>query len=267
MPKLPVQRIVDMHQILPSGEGMAEAQNAMMDALSIEKALLQSVPSKVAGILGNRPLLEFAGRHEGRFIVSHFMDPRHPRARLRLRQYKERGVRVIKLLPCFGYQPDAARWRRFFGTMESLGQIAMVHTGFITARHKDQERASGVFLNSSFGRPIYFDEPARRFPGIQFILCHMGGALWTAEAVEMVSQHENVWGDISGSGIAALRAICRDRLAVRWEKLFWGNDSPAWAYPYNLNLLLSTLRQNSLEEKASGLLYENGHSFIQRFLI
>jgi predicted TIM-barrel fold metal-dependent hydrolase len=194
------------------------------------------------------------------------MDPRHPRARRRLKQYRERGVRVIKLLPCLGYQPDAPKWRRFFRTMEDEGHVVMVHTGFITARHKREERRAGVYLNSRYGRPVYFDELARRHPGIQFILCHMGGALWMREAVEMVNQHENVWGDVSGSGIAALRQVGREKLTVKWEKLFWGNDSAASAYPYNLHLLMHTLRETGLTGMAPGLLRQNGKKFIETYL-
>ena len=94
----------------------------------------------------------------------------------------------------------------------------------------------------------------------------MGGSLWMREAVEMVNQHTNVWGDISGSGIAALRQIGRENLPVKWEKLFWGNDSRPSAYSYNLNLLLYTLDRSGLIERAPELLYQNGKHFINNFL-
>lgn len=266
VPALPVPAMIDMHQIIPAGKGSLTQQLEMMEALNIERALLQSVPTKVESILSNRALLEIRDSHPEKFIISHFMDPRHPQALKRLKQYRERGVRIIKLLPCLGYQPDAGRWRRFFRTMEREGLIAMVHTGFITARHKSEERKAGVFLNSRFGRPIYFDELARRFPGIQFILCHMGGMLWCREAVEMVNQHENVWGDISGSGIAALRQITGEALPVKWEKIFWGNDSKPSAYSYNLNLLNHVLNQAGMSGLSPDLIYNNGKRFIDSYL-
>ena len=265
-PKLPVARIIDMHQIIPNPEGMVGLQVRMMEGLGIERALLQSVPTKVSSISGNRQLLAIRDAHPDRFIISHFMDPRHPRACKRLRQYRERGVRVIKLLPCLGYQPDASRWHRFWRTMEALGQVAMIHTGFITARHKEEERRAGVFLNSKHGRPIYFDLPARRYPGIPFILCHMGGAAWVYEAAEMVNQHKNVWGDFSGSGAGALRRIAREGIALDWTKAFWGNDASPLAYPYNLNLLLHHLKEGGVETFTSGLLYDNAKRFISDYL-
>jgi predicted TIM-barrel fold metal-dependent hydrolase len=266
MRKLPVNTIIDMHQILLNKDGNLKFQLDLMDKLGIKRALLQSVPSKVTSIWSNRQLLEVQKNHGDRFIVSHFMDPRHPVARKRLRQYRERGIRVIKLLPCLGYQPDERRWERFWRTMEELRLVAMVHTGFITARHKDEERHSGVYLNSKYGRPIFFDILARKFPGIQFILCHMGGSMWVDEAVEMVNQHENVWGDVSGSGIGALRKIVQNRFTVDWTKLFWGNDSSPSCYPYNLRLLLHYLNETRLPELTPMLLYNNAQTFINKFL-
>lgn len=266
IPKLPVSPIIDMHQIIYNREGILEAQLAMMESLNIELALLQSVPTKVSSICSNRQLLDIKKSYPEQFILSHFMDPRHPVAGKRLRQYRERGVRVIKLLPCFGYQPDAKRWDRFFKTMASQKQVAMIHTGFITARHKKEERRAGVFLNSKFGRPVYFDMPARKYPDIQFILCHMGGSIWTREAVEMVNQHENVWGDVSGSGLLALGRIVKEQIAVDWSKLFWGNDSSPFMYPYNLKLLLHYASESGRKDLARLLLYDNARHFINTFL-
>ena len=86
------------------------------------------------------------------------------------------------------------------------------------------------------------------------------------EAVEMVNQHENIWGDISGSGLGALRLIGREKLPVKWEKVFWGNDSHPSAYAYNLNLLMHVLRETDHLDKAPALLYHNGKKFIETYL-
>lgn len=265
-PDLPVRSVIDMHQIIPNREGMVRAQIEMMQRIGVEKALLQSVPTKVTSMYSNKQLLAVRESHPDQFIISHFMDPRHPLARKRLRQYRERGVPIIKLLPCLGYRPDDKRWDRFFKTMESLGLSAMIHTGFITARHKEEERRAGVFLNSKYGRPIYFDVLARKYPGIQFILCHMGGSIWTREAAEMVCQHENVWGDVSGSGLLALRRMVKEEIPVDWSKLFWGNDASPFMYPYNLNLLLNTLAKKGQSDLLPLLLQDNARPFIDRFL-
>ena len=90
--------------------------------------------------------------------------------------------------------------------------------------------------------------------------------MWTHEAVEMVNQHDNVWGDISGSGAGALKRILQERMTVDWNKLFWGNDSSPYAYPYNLKLLLHFLGEGNRIEQASPLLHDNAQRFIAEFL-
>lgn len=266
IPDLPIKTIIDMHQIIPNREGMLERQLQVMEKLGIQKALLQSVPSKVTSIWSNRKLLEVKQKYEDKFFASHFLDPRYPPARRRLKQYREKGVKVIKLLPCLGYQPDSKRYDSFWKRMAELNMVAMIHTGFITARHKEEERRSGIYLHSKYGRPIFFDILARKYPEIQFILCHMGGTMWVEEAVQMVNSHDNVWGDISGSGIGALKRIIQNRVTVDWSKLFWGNDSQPAVYPVNLRLLLHYLKSGSLSELAPMLLYDNAKNFIEKFL-
>lgn len=264
--KLPVIRgkIIDMHQIIPKKEEMVDAQISIMDKLNIQKALLQSVPTKVSSISSNKDLLEIKNAHTDKFWISHFMDPRHPLALKRLQQYKDRGVNVIKLLPCLGYEPDHPKWDKFWRKMESLDQIAMVHTGFITARHKKEEYKNKQFLSSKYGNPLYFDIIARKFPGLKIMLCHTGGIIWTESAVQMINQHDNVWGDISGFGLLALKKILNNNIAVNWDKLFWGNDSSPYSYAYNLNILLLELKKAKREDLTSKLLFENANNFLQQ---
>ena len=266
LPALPVDNIIDMHQIIPNNSSMVDAQLLMMEKINIKKVLLQSVPDKVTSIYGNQKLLEVKNNYNSKFWISHFMDPRHPFARRRLKQYRERGVKVIKLLPCLGYAPDNPKWHRFWQTMEKLELIAMVHTGFITARHKKEEYKNNLFLSSKFGNPILFDILARKYPDLQFILCHTGGLIWTEAAVQMINQHNNVWGDISGFGLLALKKIVQNRISIDWNKLFWGNDSSPYIYPFNLNLLLHTLKEDNISSYIlPKLLYENALAFSKKF--
>lgn len=263
LPEIPCS-IIDMHQIIPKKPGMAEAQVQLMEHIGIEKALLQSVPTKVSSISNNYDLLEVKNKHREKFWISHFMDPRHPLALKRLRQYKERGVNVIKLLPCLGYEPDHPKWDKFWRKMESLHQVAMVHTGFITARHKKEELESKRFLSSKYGDPLLFDIIARKFPRLQIILCHTGGTIWADSAAQMINQHDNVWGDISGSGLLALKKIFNTSIGINWDKLFWGNDSSPYAYPYNLNILLYELHKANRQDLVPRLLYTNARNFSQQ---
>ncbi|MCG6870876.1 MAG: amidohydrolase family protein [Gammaproteobacteria bacterium] len=265
VPDLP-QQLVDMHQILPQMDGVLEMQLQAMSHFSIRRALLQSVPDQVASIWGNRQLRELGASHGEQFLISQFADPRMPDAIGVLQKISAAGVRVIKLLPVTGYEPDDPAFDEFWGAMQDLGLVAMIHTGFISARHKEEEARAGVFLNSRFANPLYFDQPARKFPRLQFILCHTGGPTWYEAAAQMVSEHDNVWGDLSGFGVLALERLLRVGANPAWEKLFWGNDSAPVAYPFNLRLHLNALEAAGRKDLAAALLHDNGQAFIQQFL-
>ena len=258
--------LLDMHQILPAVDGVEEMQLAAMAHFGIERALLQSVPPQATSLLGNDEILELVRRRGERFWASQFADPRMPHGPEALERIAAAGARVVKLLPPAGFSPDEAAFDPFWEAMERLGLVAMAHTGFITARHKKEEARAGAFLSSRFANPLRWDQPARKFPRLTIILCHAGGALWYEEAAQMVTQHDNVWGDLSGFGLFALQRLLRLGAAVDWSKLFWGNDSPPFAYPMNLRLHLQALREAGAEDLAPLLLHDNARAFGQRFL-
>ena len=83
----------------------------------------------------------------------------------------------------------------------------------------------------------------------------------------MVTQHDNVYGDVSGFGLFALRRLLRAGATVDWSKVFWGNDSPPFAYPFNLRLHLAALRQAESMDLAPALFYDNGRRFGEQFLV
>jgi len=258
--------LFDMHQILPAIDGIEPLQLAAMDRFAIARALLQSVPPQAGSLLGNEPLLALARRHGDRFWASQFIDPRMPQAVAAVEGFADAGVKVVKLLPPAGYRPDDPACDPVWETMQSRGLVAMAHTGFITARHKKEEARAGAFLSSTFANPLYWDLPARKFPELTVILCHLGGAVWHEEAAQMVTQHDNVWGDVSGFGVFALARLLRAGAAVDWDKVFWGNDAPAFVYAMNLRLHLAALRDAGAEALAPRLLHDNGKRFGDRFL-
>lgn len=265
IPGLP-QKIIDLHQILPAIDGVLEMQLAMMQHLGISRALIQSAPREAPSLWGNEKLLEVAASHGDKFWISQYIDPRSDNAVDALAGFAAEGVKVIKLLPTVGWAGDDPALNDFWAAMESLDLVAMIHTGFITARHKQEEKQAGVFMSSRFANPLYFDRPARQFPDLQMILCHTGGAMWYEEGAQMVTQHDNLWGDLSGFGHFALRRLLQLKVTVDWNKLFWGNDSPAFAYPMNLRLALQTLRQHQGEHLVEALFHDNAARFATAFL-
>jgi predicted TIM-barrel fold metal-dependent hydrolase len=253
--------LYDLHQIVPAVDGALALQRLAMDRFGVARVLLQSVPDAATSLLGNAQILALAREQPDRFWPSQFVDPRQPDATAALQQVAAQGVKVVKLLPPTGFAADDPAFDDFWAAMQELGLVAMVHTGFITARHKAEEARSGVFFSSRFADPLYLDRPARKFPRLTFILCHLGGAPWYEQAAHMVSQHDNVWGDVSGFGLFALQRLLALRVAVDWSKVFWGNDSPPFAYPFNLRLHLAALREAAAERLAPDLLAGNGRRF------
>ncbi|TNE91098.1 MAG: hypothetical protein EP330_06520 [Deltaproteobacteria bacterium] len=254
--------MLDMHQILPAYPGIERYQLLAMDQLNIRTALLQSAPDEATSLQGNAALAEVARTHPGRFWASQFVDPRHPEALAQLQAAADRGHRVIKLLPVTGWRADDPSLVPFWAAMSELRLAAMVHTGFFTARHKEEEAAAGAYMSSTHADPLFFDKPCREFPDLRVILCHAGGAIGFEAAAQMISQHEHVWADLSGTGIFALQRLLAG-VAVNWNKLFWGNDSPPYAYPLNLRLLLGALDRAGASTLAPALLHDNGARFAE----
>ena len=82
----------------------------------------------------------------------------------------------------------------------------------------------------------------------------------------MVTEHDNVWGDLSGFGVFALERLLKLGAAIDWTKVFWGNDSVPQAYGVNLRLFMNALRENGREALAPGLLHDNGQRFADQFI-
>lgn len=262
------EKLIDMHQIIRSEPDAIEQQLHVMKVLNIEKVLIQAGPMEKGSILGNEQLRHLLHDTEltKKFYISQFLDPRMPQAVQTLEQYSQSGIRMIKLISNLGYYPDNDIFDPFWGAMSDLQQIVMVHTGFITARHKHEEKKAGVFLNSKYSNPVYWDLVARKFPKLTILLCHSGGSLWYEEAAQMITQHDNVYGDISGSGLFAIERFLRNQVAVDYNKLMWGNDSSVSCYPYNLNIVAKLLAQYHLSHYAEDLFYNNAASFCKEYL-
>ncbi len=258
--------IVDMHQIVPNHPKALGGQKLFMDAMGIEWAVLQSAPAEATSLVGNAGLAALHDEDPKRFIHSWYVDPREADAIEQLQAAHDNKARVIKLLPVAGYRLDEARFIPFFEAVQQLGFTLLIHTGFITARHKEEEARANKFLNSSYGDPLQVDEPARRFPDIPFIIAHSGGAIFHEAGAQLVTQHDNIYGDLSGFGIVALTRWLQLHVAVDFDKVFWGNDALCTAYPTNLKLLHHALCRFGREGEFERLVRDNGRLFRARHL-
>jgi uncharacterized protein len=53
------------------------------------------------------------------------------------------------------------------------------------------------YAKLKYAHPLTLDEVAVDFPGVNFVLCHVGNP-WTVDAAEVVYKNINVWADLSG---------------------------------------------------------------------
>lgn len=106
-----------------------------------------------------------------------------------LREFLQQGlIRGFKLYP--GYEPfypaDPAL-RPLYELAAEFGVPVMIHTG-------DTYATSGKV---KYSHPINVDEVAVDFPGVNFVMCHLGNP-WMRDCMEVVYKNPNVYTDISG---------------------------------------------------------------------
>lgn len=94
----------------------------------------------------------------------------------------------IKLYPGYShhYITDK-RYFPFYELAETYHKPVAVHTGATSGR--------GALLK--YCHPLTIDEVAVAFPGVQFVICHLGNP-WITDAAAVLDKNENVAADLSG---------------------------------------------------------------------
>jgi predicted TIM-barrel fold metal-dependent hydrolase len=123
-------------------------------------------------------------------------------------------------------------------------------------------------LSSKYGRPRYVDGPAFRFPGIDFIMAHMGG-FDTEEAAYMAANHPNVYLDCSST---YYRPIFRGLKAnenylikpVDFKKILWGLDGDPKQYPNLINRTMELMTELGWKEHIPDVFYNNANALLQK---
>jgi predicted TIM-barrel fold metal-dependent hydrolase len=144
-----------------------------------------------------------------------------------LRGLLEEGrIKGLKLYP--GYEPyyvHDAGLRELYALAAEFRVPVMIHTGDTYAPK----------ARVKYAHPLSVDEAAVEFPGVTFVLCHLGNP-WFADAMEVVYKNANVFADISGLTLGAFeerferfaRGKVNEALAYinDPEKLLFGSDWP-----------------------------------------
>jgi len=255
--------IIDMHQHLPSADVKGERMLEAMDRAGIRRCVLHALPEKVVYMASNKQILDVIQHRPERFVGSIYIDPRYGQKAIeQIGTFHDYGIRFIKMIPAFGYYPDDGALFPVFQAAEDRKMAILFHMGFITANHKEEERAAGIYLQSKYGEPFRLDLPARRFGGCKLIIAHMG-APWYYQAFFMSKYHDNVYADCCGTGKFAFEEIRGKSFSPDWDKIFWGNDGPAEKYEKKLSSLSECMAEycpGGVEEK---ILRANPVSFLK----
>jgi predicted TIM-barrel fold metal-dependent hydrolase len=187
---------------------------------------------------GNR-LIAFASVH-----------PSDGQKRAKLRRYKERGVRGVKLHPEMQrFFPDAPEAMQVYEECGRLDLPVIFHAG-----------RSGI--EPEFMRPYAlmrrYVPGIQAYPNVRFVLGH-AGARDVADAIPIAQQHDNVWLELSSQGVTKIANLLQ---AVGASKLLFGTDWPFYPLAVSLAKVLivtegkASARRAILGENARRVLRE-----------
>jgi hypothetical protein len=208
-----------------------------MDASGVERTLLMGGPAdaywdfKKCGFAPNERVAEAVRAHPDRLLGNVYLDPRDASVRETLRRFLGLGFRAVKLFPPAGFDPGDERFFGLYEDIEAAGVPVLAHTGQTNVRLLPKRPGERAAADSRFGHPMNFDRIARLFPGITWVLAHMGYP-HHAEAWSVAHANTNVFLDISGSGPwtdstpLAYNALGGQQfIPIDFARVLWGSDN------------------------------------------
>ncbi len=171
-----------------------------------------------------------------RFIVCGSVKPTLPDAAEKVRRFKLKGLKGIKLHPNFSlFKPDDKLAWAFYEQCRLLDLPVTAHSGLMGGEDLGLEKQVGYTgLHSDIRN---FIAPIEEFPGLRFVLCH-AGSIQNAQAVEIAKNQKNVWLDLQGQGVDSIQYMIRE---LGPERLMFGSDYPIYPEALMLaRLLLAT---------------------------
>jgi len=133
------------------------------------------------------------------------------------RLVKEMGFRGLKLYPTYNYfYPNEPLVYPIYAKAEELGIPVMLHTG------------SSVFKGArlKYGDPLFFDDVAIDFPGLNLLMTHSGRGLWYNKAYFLSRLHKNLYMEVTGLPPQKLLEYFPE-LERNADKVIFGSDWPA----------------------------------------
>jgi predicted TIM-barrel fold metal-dependent hydrolase len=168
-----------------------------------------------------------------------------PNVLAEIKKFADAGFKGIKMhtpkynWDDFGYFP-------IYDKLQSLGLVALFHTGIVSGSNTDEPESSSMARM----RPSFLHTIARSFPKLVIQGAHLGNP-WYDEAAEVARWEKNIYFDLTGSTLikkAKNLAVFKEYLwwegptahsssdaVYAFEKLVFGTDEP----PENLNACLA----------------------------
>ena len=191
------------------------------ESLGIKRVVLLPIDSTT--FLGRKiPNEIVCNTKDDRIVKFVSVDPLKPGAEEELRKLiKECEPVGIKFHPELqGFHPLDERALKLYSIADSYNLIAVFHTG-------TSGIGAGVRSNIrlDYGRPIYFDEIAIRYPNMKIVLAHFGWP-WTEEAIAIALHKPNVYLDLSGWAPKYIPDVIWKNAKRLEDKLLFGSDYP-----------------------------------------
>jgi predicted TIM-barrel fold metal-dependent hydrolase len=197
--------LIDFHYHCADAPDAVDELLKDMDSSGMEKTLLMGGPIdgyweyKQCGFASNERVAKAVKAHSDRLIGNVYIDPREPDILDTLKRYLDQDFRAVKLFPPVGFSPDEERLHPLYEEIERRGVPVLAHAGQTNIKLISDDPKVRKATDSRFANPMNFDQLARLFPGITFVLAHMGYPYFT-EAWSVSQANQNIYLDISGSG-------------------------------------------------------------------
>jgi uncharacterized protein len=251
-----------LNMLTPAGSSMTVTHTipnliAEMDLLNIAKAIV--LPIAYGFPYGDdvtewyTDAIEKSGK-SNRFIILGSVKPTQPASIEKIKQFKLRGMKGIKVHPNISlFTPDDKLAWAFYEECSRLQFPLLIHCGLVGKEIEDSVKTMGY--TGRHADIKYFGEPISAFPGLRWVLCHAGG-LQNEQAIAIAKANKNVWLDIQGQSVDNIRRMI-DELGP--ERLMFGSDWPFFAVATLLaRLLIATESDTSVRK----MLYsENARRF------
>ncbi|UCF97528.1 MAG: amidohydrolase [Spirochaetaceae bacterium] len=229
--------LIDFHYHCADAADAVDELLKDMDASGMDKTLLMGGPTdayweyRQCGFASNERVAKAVKAHPDRLIGNVYIEPREPDFLGTLKRYLDQGFRAVKLFPPVGFSPDEERLHPLYEEIERREVPVLAHAGQTNIKLISKEPKVRKATDSRFSNPMNFDQLARLFPKVIFVLAHMGYPFFT-EAMSVAHANENVYLDISGSGPwtdgipLVFNALGGHHyIPIDFKRVVWGSDN------------------------------------------